>query len=103
MTWAGDLLWAFDVSPETMVVTTVYVTGERMPVLCVTHEPDEEDGVLWQFHCGNGDYRASVLQLVRFDEIAALDAAILQLAALPLGSSARRASVSDEWVIEPIV
>jgi hypothetical protein len=103
MTWAGDLLWTFDVSPETMVVTTVYVTSERTPVLYVTHERDEEGGVLWQFHCGNGDYRAFVLQIVRFDEIAALDAAILQLVDLPLGSSARRASVSDEWVVEPIV
>jgi hypothetical protein len=68
-----------------------------MPILYVSHGFDEEEGVTWQFHCGNGDYDASVLQLVRFDEILALDSRLSELANLPLGYCASRASAGHAW------
>jgi hypothetical protein len=92
--------WPFDISPDTVVVTTTYVTRERNPILYVTHERDEEEGVIWQFHCGNGDYSSDVVQLVRLDEILELDGSIAELAGLPLGFCAKRSSARDRWVIE---
>ena len=57
--------WDFDISPDTMVVTSSYVTDAGMPVLCVSHEQDPEEGIIWQFHAGNGDFGTDVIQLVR--------------------------------------
>ena len=71
-----------------------------MPILYVTHEQDDEEGIIWQFHCGNEDYSTGVIQLVRLDEIIAIDPGVRKLAALPLGSCARRASKADEWTIK---
>jgi hypothetical protein len=92
--------WPFDVSPDAAVVTTSYVTNDRQPILHVTHEYDEEEGVLWQFHCGNGDYDPKVLQLVRLDEILEMDRSIAELAGLPTGFCAKRSSAEDEWIVE---
>jgi len=92
--------WAFDVPPNEAVVTTSYVTRDRMPILYVSHEVDEEGGVLWQFHCGNGDYEPTVLQLVGLNEILQLDPGITALATLPLGHKATRVSQAGTWLIE---
>lgn len=92
--------WQFDVAPDEVVVTTTYVTKRKMPVLYVSHEIDDEEGVLWQFHCGNGDFSASVLQLVRLDELIELDAGLLQIAKLPVGHCAKRKSINAMWSIE---
>ena len=90
---------SFDVLPDAAVVTTSYVTRQRMPIFYVSHDLDEEGEVTWQFHCGNGDYSASILQLVRLDEILQLDPSLADLAALPLGHIARRADRAAEWVM----
>lgn len=92
--------WLFDISPDTVVVTTTYVTRERKPILYVTHEHDEEEGITWQFHCGNRDYSSTVLQLVRLDEILEIDVGLKELAGLPLGFCARRTSANDKWSTE---
>ena len=68
--------------------------------LYVTHEHDEEDGVIWQFHCGNGGYDPAILQMVRLDEIIEIDPAIYAIAGLPLGYCARRSHGSSEWTTE---
>ena len=92
--------WLFDVPPDAAVVTTSYVTGQRMPILYVSHGFDEEEGVTWQFHCDNDDFSTAVLQLVRLDEVLRLDAGLDALATLPLGHLARRSSATAKWVIE---
>jgi hypothetical protein len=92
--------WPFDVSPDTAVVTTIYVTEKRQPILYVTHDYDEHEGIIWQFHCGNGDYNPTVLQLIRFDEILEIDSDIFELANLDIGFCAKRNSVNDKWIIE---
>ena len=91
--------WPFDVPPDLAVVTTSYVTQTGMPVLYVSHDLDSEEGVIWQFHCGNGDYDPGVLQLVRLDEMLRLDPSLGELARLPQGYSATRASTSASWVV----
>jgi hypothetical protein len=94
-----DPAWPFDVPPDAAVVTTSYVTKRGLPILEVSHEWDDEEGVTWQFHCGNGDYDPAVIQLVRLDEILRVDPALMALASLPLGASARRNSSDGQWII----
>jgi hypothetical protein len=90
----------FGISPETMVVTSTYVTRDRMPILYVTHESDEEGGSLWQFHCGNGDYDTAKMQLVRLDTILSIDPTIESVSDLPVGCSAQRPSRDDKWTLK---
>jgi len=92
----------FDLPPETVVVTTKYVTKEGAPILEVTHEYDEEEGHIWQFHCGNGDYGDSVLQLVRLDEILEIDPSLHVVADLPAGCLASRTKRRPTWKITKI-
>lgn len=82
-----------------MVVTSTYVTRERLPVLYVSHE-DDEGGSLWQFHCGNDDFSMEKMQLVRLDTILAIDPDLSQIADLEKGFCARRESVRHPWHIE---
>jgi hypothetical protein len=80
-----------------MVVTSSYVTDDKMPIVIVTHEIDEEDqSHLWQFHCGNGDYAMSKMQLVRFDTIVSIEPTVKDLVDLPPGMMATRNS-SGVW------
>jgi hypothetical protein len=92
--------WPFDVPRDTIVVTSTYVTKDLMPILYVTHEEDEEEGIIWQFHCGNGDYDPAVLKLVRLDEILSFDGDLVRVAELPLGFRAVRSSKAAAWVFE---
>jgi hypothetical protein len=89
---------AFELPSATAVLTTTYVTRDRIPILVVWRELGD-DGDLWQFHCGNGDYDPSKLQLVRLDEIVGLDPTVIDLAHLAVGQSARRAGVDQPWTI----
>lgn len=86
----------FDLPDEAMVITSTYVTRDGFPVLQVTHEVDEgeED---WQFHCGNGDYSTSRMQLVRLGTILKMDPTLTEVADLPVGYVARRASPDQPW------
>jgi hypothetical protein len=92
---------AFDISSDTMVVTTVYVAKLGMPILQVSHEDDEEGGALWQFHSGNEDYDPAKIQLVRLDTILDLDPSVAALARMPIGYSARRTWRDGPWKITP--
>ena len=89
----------FNISSETMVVTSTYVTSKELPILEVSHEDDEEGGSLWQFHCGNGDYSMDKMQLVRLDTILAIDLSVKKIASLQMGQIARRAKLGDTWDI----
>ncbi len=80
-----------------MVVTSTYVIDEKMPILVVTHEDDEEGGSLWQFHCGNDDYDMSKMLLVRFDTILALDPSLKDIGNLPKRKTMVRYKLTSEW------
>lgn len=89
---------AFGIPENTAVVTSTYVVNENMPVLYVSHEYDDEEGEIWQFHCGNGDYDMSKMLLVSLAEVLNIDHSLSELADLPLNSVARRKYVGDKWV-----
>ena len=81
------------------VVTTHHVTRERLPILLVIHQYDREDACdVWQFHSGDGDYSAEVLQLVALHEVVELDPIVAEVADMPVGYLARRAARSEPWM-----
>ena len=90
----------FNISDDTMVVTSSYVTREGHPILEVSHEDDEEGGSLWQFHCGNGDYAIERMELVRFDTVLKMDSTVCAVANLKMGQCARRSAINASWVID---
>jgi hypothetical protein len=90
----------FNISDDTMVVTSSYVTREGRPILEVSHEDDEEGGSLWQFHCGNGDYSMERMELVRLDTILEMDPTVREVANLDMGQCARRSAINARWVVE---
>lgn len=87
----------FNITKDTMVVTSSYVTEQRLPIVLVSHENDEEGGILWQFHCGNGDYSMERMQLVRLDTILAIDPRIAEVSHLEMGRSAKRLGLGKAW------
>jgi hypothetical protein len=89
----------FSTSDDTMVLTSSYITDDKMPILEVSHEDDEGGGSLWQFHCGNGDYDMSKMLLVRLDTIIALDPEIVNILNISMGQTATRATKSSKWQI----
>ena len=93
---------AFNISKDTMVVTSKYVTDERLPILDVTHEDNEEGGSLWQFHCGNGDYSLNNMRLVRLDTILGIDPSVIEVADLKMGQTATRRDPSSPWIISSV-
>jgi len=95
------LMKTFSIQSGTMVVTSTYVTERKLPILQVSHEDDEEGGSLWQFHCGNGDYSMEKMQLVRLDTVLAIDPNVVDVADLPLGSTAKRLAKGQPWQVAP--
>ena len=89
----------FNITNDTMVVTSSYVTSRELPILEVSHEGDEEGGSLWQFHCGNGDYSMDKMKLVRLDTILVIDPSVIEVSFLRLGQTAKRADPDDGWVV----
>ena len=89
----------FNISNDTIVVTSTYVTQQGMPIIEISHDDDNEGGSLWQFHCGNGDYSMERMQLVRLDTILAIDSSVQQVSDLELGATAKRNGVGMDWKI----
>jgi len=85
----------FDIDMNNVVLTSTYVTNDKMPILYVSHEVDEDGRPSWQFHCGNDDYDMDKMVLVSFSNILALDSGISKLEDLPVGYAARRDVVNS--------
>lgn len=68
-----------------------------MPILQVDHNYDPEEGVDWQFHCGNDDYAMEKMRLVRLSTILQIDPDIINVSDLPSGYVAVRKSSADKW------
>jgi hypothetical protein len=83
-----------------MVVTSKYVMIDKMPILEVYHDDDEEGGSYWQFHCGNGDYSMENMLLVTMQSIINLDSSLKELLVYPVGTVAKRETVNSKWEIE---
>ena len=91
---------AFPISPDTMVVTSKFVTMDWHPIRLVSREADEEGGELWQFHSGNENYSMDEIQLVRLDTVIKLDPTIQEIGDLPMGFCARRPGTGAPWVYQ---
>lgn len=86
--------WPFSDEPNLAVISIRSIIEGNRPILRVTH--DQEDGS-WQFLDGNPlDIRNAVV--VSFSSIYTLDASIGELANLPLGWYAWRASTNSDWI-----
>jgi hypothetical protein len=94
-----QLMKTFPITHDTMVVTSIFVTKEGMPILEVSREHDGEGGCLWQFHCGNGDYSMDKMQLVRLDTILMIDPSVNQIADLEIGKTAHRKTLQSPWIV----
>jgi len=90
--------FSFKAPENTAVVTSTYVVNEKMPILYVSHEYDEEEGEIWQFHCGNGDYDMGKILLVSLGDILSIDSSLSDLSDLPINRVAKRSHVGDKWV-----
>ncbi|HKY22532.1 MAG TPA: hypothetical protein VJM31_15070 [Vicinamibacterales bacterium] len=89
--------WPFD-DPENVVSVTVRQVMDRSePILLVCH--DEDDGG-WQFLTG-GSFSMQDALLVTLRSVTELDPSILELADLPLGWQATRATVEAAWERSP--
>lgn len=89
----------FNISEDTMVVTSKDVTLDGLPILEVSHEDDEEGGSLWQFHSASGDYSMDRMQLVRLDTILSIDPSLREFPSLSMGCTARRRAIGEPWLI----
>jgi hypothetical protein len=86
--------WPFQDPENVAVFTTRSIVKKKKPILYVSH--DDDDGA-WQFHDGaKPDPTQAIILTLR--EIVALDRSVAELADLPMGWTAERASRSQPWV-----
>jgi hypothetical protein len=89
--------WPFEDPPNVAVITTRSVIEDNAPILLVAH--DEEDGA-WQFLPG-GTVREEDARVVALRRIWERDPSVAELADLPEGCEASRASPSGPWQRRP--
>ena len=77
--------------------TTRQVLEREEPILRVTHDTDDHD---WQFL--GSDAQAEDAKIISLEEAVELDPSVLQVADLPVGWHAWRASVEEPWIREII-
>lgn len=92
-----DSDWPFADPQNVAVFTTTHVVKARKPILSVSH--DAEDGA-WQFHSGDAPLTKDMM-IVGLSEIVEIDPTVAELADMPPGFKATRASGSDPWRREP--
>ncbi|WP_339386996.1 hypothetical protein [Vibrio caribbeanicus] len=92
-----DTMQSSDIAGDVVVVTSTYVINDGLPIIYVSHEFDEVEGVIWQFHAGNNDYDMDKMLLVSLNSVLEMDASINELSSLPLNYVARRKSIGDSW------
>src|SRR4051795_3595191 len=85
--------WPFDDPEDTEVICLVRILSGACPLLLVTH--DEDDGG-WQFLDGEHVFEEDAA-IVRLGEMVQFDPSLRELANLPAGSYAWRASQDRPW------
>ena len=88
--------WPFDDKPNTASITTRQVL-EGAPILLVTHDADDGS---WQFLCGTTDDPADG-RIVGLGQMYKRDATLGEVADLPEGWRASRASAGGPWQRSP--
>lgn len=89
----------FEDPPETVAVTTTYVTENKYPAVYVSHEIDDDGEIIWQFHCTVVPFSMDDALLVRLDTIIGIDSTLKEIAHLPIGYAAKRDTVGGKWEI----
>jgi len=90
--------WPFSDAPNAATFTVRDIVQRRKPVLFVCH--DSEDGS-WQFLAGEPVKSADAM-LVALKEVVDLDPTLRELADLPLGWQASRATPQSAWSRSPM-
>ena len=89
--------WPFAEPEHVAVFTTRHILDGEAPILHITHDAD--DGA-WQFLPGFGVCTDDA-RVVSLRSILSLDATLAELADLPLGWQAVRATKSEPWRRRP--
>lgn len=85
--------WPFDQPRNCAVITLRSIVFGGAPILHVSHDADDHG---WQF-LGGGDAEESDAAVVALAEIVQLDPSVLDVADLPAGWHAWRASPDAPW------
>ena len=91
------LPWPFDQPRDCAVFTTRQVLEREEPILHVSHDSDDHS---WQFL--GSEARPEDAKIILLEEAVKLDPSVLQVADLPVGWHAWRASVEEPWIREII-
>jgi hypothetical protein len=89
--------WPFDQPPNCAVITLRQIIELREPILHVTHDLDDHG---WQF-LGAGDAQIEDGAVICYAHILELDSTIRELADMPPGWCAWRATSMSPWIREP--
>ncbi len=85
-----------EINTDTVVITSTYVIKDKLPILFVTCDDDDEGGFNLQFHCNNGDYSMETMLLVSLETIMKIDEE-LKLLNLDIGDEFVRSDVNSPW------
>ncbi|MDX2361976.1 MAG: hypothetical protein QNK23_14295 [Crocinitomicaceae bacterium] len=85
-----------NLSKNVAVLTTTYIIEDKMPVLYVCCDEDEEGEISWQFHCGNNDFDMKKVLLVGLSTVLNVDAELININ-LEVGGELRRDTALSEW------
>ncbi len=88
--------WPFDQPPNCAVITLRQIIEEGAAILEVSHDADDHG---WQFMTADEPAEEDLL-LVCFSHVVERDASLLELADLPPGWIAKRATLGERWVRE---
>lgn len=89
--------WPFDQPRNCAVVACRQIVCDGAPILHVVHDAADEG---WQFLMLD-DVREEDVSVVALEQIVALDPSVLDVANIPSGWRAWRASVDHDWIREP--
>jgi hypothetical protein len=89
--------WPFADAPNVIAVTVRQIVEDGEPILLVVHDAEDGD---WQFLTG-GEFHVADGMLVTLENMVRHDRRIAELADLPLGWQACRASSTALWQRRP--
>lgn len=90
--------WPFDQPPNCGVITLRKIMEHGKPILLVSHDEDDHG---WQFLDGSENPDLADAVHVCLSHVVETDQTLIELADLPPGWQAWRASLQDKWVREP--
>jgi len=89
--------WPFADAPNLISVTVRQIVQDGEPILLVVHDAEDGD---WQFLTG-GEFHVADGMLVTLANMVRRDSSLTELADLPLGWQAWRASSAAPWQRSP--